>query len=93
MEEEGPLGLKRINKPLKRSKNQSQRAPKIGLSSWRSNPYNTSIQVMKLLKQENITVSISTIQTIQEKAQDERWESSNPNQWVSMCETVERYEY
>ncbi|MFA0544471.1 ISNCY family transposase, partial [Vibrio sp. 10N.222.52.B7] len=28
------------------------------------NPHNTSIQVMKLLKQENITVSISTIQTI-----------------------------
>ncbi len=65
MEEEGPLGLKRINKPLKRSKNaipESTEDRIIELTLL--NPHNTSIQVMKLLKQENITVSISTIQTI-----------------------------
>ena len=65
MEEEGPLGLKRINKPLKRSKNaipESIEDRIIELTLL--NPHNTSIQVMKLLKQENITVSVSTIQTI-----------------------------
>ncbi len=66
MEEQGALDLKRINKPLKRSKpripeNTEDKIIELTLL----NPHGTSIQMMKVLKQEhNITVSISTIQNI-----------------------------
>ncbi|MGL6262357.1 helix-turn-helix domain-containing protein, partial [Vibrio sp. WXL210] len=65
MEEEGPLGLKRVNKPLKRSKNRIPEASENRIIELTLlNPHHTSIQLMKLLKQEDITVSITTIQKI-----------------------------
>jgi len=65
MEEQGPIGLKRINKPLKRSKNRiSEHTEDKIIDLTLLNPHGTSIQLMKVLKQQNITVSISTIQNI-----------------------------
>ncbi len=65
MEEEGPLGLKRINKPLKRSK---KRIPEYVdnkiIELTLLNPHGTAIQLMKVLKEHDITVSITTIQNI-----------------------------
>lgn len=70
MEEEGPVGLKRINKPLKRSKNRiSEDTENKIIELTLLNPHGTSIQLMKTLKQQNITVSISTIQNIWKREQ------------------------
>lgn len=70
MEEEGPIGLKRINKPLKRSKNRiSEDTEDKIIELTLLNPHGTSIQLMKALKQQNITVSISTIQNIWKREQ------------------------
>jgi len=70
MEEQGPIGLKRINKPLKRSKNRiSEHTEDKIIELTLLNPHGTSIQLMKELKQQNITVSISTIQNIWKREQ------------------------
>lgn len=70
MEEQGPIGLKRINKPLKRSKNRiSEHTEDKIIDLTLLNPHGTSIQLMKVLKQQNITVSISTIQNIWKREQ------------------------
>ncbi|MCG9653660.1 ISNCY family transposase [Vibrio vulnificus] len=70
MEEEGPVGLKRYNKPLKRSKNRIPESTEDRIIELTLlNPNSTSIQLMKLLKQENITVSITTIQKIWKREQ------------------------
>ena len=70
MEEQGPIGLKRINKPLKRSKNRiSEGTEDKIIELTLLNPHGTSIQLMKVLKQQNITVSISTIQNIWKREQ------------------------
>ncbi|ABZ75759.1 Integrase catalytic region [Shewanella halifaxensis HAW-EB4] len=66
LEEEGVLGLKRINKPLKRNKNRipqvtEEKIVKLTLN----NPYRTSLQLMTELKRDhNITVSSATIRNI-----------------------------
>ncbi|WP_299022847.1 ISNCY family transposase [uncultured Photobacterium sp.] len=70
MEEQGAIGLKRINKPLKRSKNRiSESTEDKIIELTLLNPHGTSIQLMKELKQQNITVSISTIQNIWKREQ------------------------
>ena len=70
MEEEGPVGLKRYNKPLKRDKNRIPESTEDRIIELTLlNPNSTSIQLMKLLKQENITVSITTIQKIWKREQ------------------------
>lgn len=70
MEEQGPIGLKRINKPLKRSKSRiSEHTEDKIIDLTLLNPHGTSIQLMKVLKQQNITVSISTIQNIWKREQ------------------------
>ncbi|MFA0164541.1 ISNCY family transposase [Vibrio splendidus] len=65
MAEEGPIGLKRINKPLNRSKN---RIPEYAedkiLELTLQNPHLTLMQLTMELKQYDITVSIGTIKNI-----------------------------
>lgn len=64
--EEGILGLKRINKPLYRSKNRipEDTEHKI-IELTLNNPYQTSVQLRTMLKKEyNITVSSCTIRNI-----------------------------
>ncbi|MCF9078101.1 ISNCY family transposase [Vibrio parahaemolyticus] len=64
--EEGILGLKRINKPLHRSKNSipEETEHKI-IELTLNNPYQTSVQLRTMLKKEyNITVSSCTIRNI-----------------------------
>ncbi|EPA0985845.1 helix-turn-helix domain-containing protein, partial [Vibrio parahaemolyticus] len=64
--EEGALGLKRINKPLHRSKNSipEETEHKI-IELTLNNPYQTSVQLRTMLKKEyNITVSSCTIRNI-----------------------------
>ncbi|EPP19135.1 Mobile element protein [Vibrio fluvialis I21563] len=65
MAEEGPLGLKRINKPLKRSKNRiPEHAEDKIIELTLQNPYLTLMQLMMELKQHDINVSIGTIKNI-----------------------------
>lgn len=65
MAEQGPLGLKRINKPLKRSKNRiPESAEDKIIELTLQNPHLTLMQLMIELKQHNITVSIGTIKNI-----------------------------
>lgn len=65
MAEEGPLGLKRINKPLKRSKNRiPEHAEDKIIELTLQNPYLTLMQLMMELKQHGINVSIGTIKNI-----------------------------
>jgi transposase len=65
MAEQGPMGLKRINKPLKRSKNRiPESAEDKIIELTLLNPHSTLMQLMKELKQHNITVSIGTIKNI-----------------------------
>lgn len=65
MAEEGPIGLKRINKPLNRSKN---RIPEYAedkiIELTLQNPHLTLMQLTMELKQHDITVSIGTIKNI-----------------------------
>lgn len=70
MEEEGPLGLKRINKPLKRSKNRiPEHVENKIIELTLLNPHGIAIQLMKVLKEHDITVSITTIQNIWKREQ------------------------
>lgn len=70
MEEEGPLGLKRINKPLKRSKNRiPEHVEDKIIELTLLNPHGTSIQLVKMLKQHDIAVSITTIHNIWKREQ------------------------
>ncbi|WP_413283728.1 helix-turn-helix domain-containing protein [Vibrio sp. MA40-2] len=65
MAEQGPQGLKRINKPLKRSKNRiPESAEDKIIELTLQNPHLTLMQLMIELKQHNITVSIGTIKNI-----------------------------
>ncbi|QPK05996.1 ISNCY family transposase [Vibrio kanaloae] len=65
MAEEGPMGLKRINKPLKRSKNRiPEHAEDKIIELTLQNPHLTLMQLMVALKEHNITVSIGTIKNI-----------------------------
>ncbi|HHF2959541.1 TPA: ISNCY family transposase [Vibrio diabolicus] len=70
LEKEGPVGLKRINKPLKRSKNRIPESTEDKIIELTlQNPHTNAIQLMKMLKQHNITVSSSTIRTIWKREQ------------------------
>ncbi|GAD91219.1 hypothetical protein VHA01S_074_00100 [Vibrio halioticoli NBRC 102217] len=72
MAEEGPIGLKRINKPLKRSKKRiPEHAEDKIVELTIQNPHLTLMQLMIELKQHDITVSIGTIKNI--------WKEENLN--------------
>ncbi|GIU38851.1 hypothetical protein TUM4433_40790 [Shewanella schlegeliana] len=71
LEAEGPIGLKRINKPLKRSKNSIPESTENKIIELTlEDPHTNALQLMKSLKQEHdISVSSSTIQNIWKREQ------------------------